>query len=207
MENQSSRKRLYFCQRCINHDLKFLRRGHKDLCSFAKCKCPKCEMVEKRRTLNSSLSKKISPVNVNEPMEKSKGRIPTCALCSAHGYKAKLRGHRKSDCPFKDCGCDVCEIVIHRRNLMAAQIKLRRHQTRTRESNIIQTPMNLQKFSFANLPQYVELQNNLNDVTTIEKLLQRQWKCLNLMNNSNTIIPNIHNLYNLNNTFINPNFY
>ncbi|KIH63614.1 DM DNA binding domain protein [Ancylostoma duodenale] len=53
--NQSEKK--YFCQRCLNHDLQFPRKGHKPVCKYANCTCSDCIMVEQRRQLNNMLSK------------------------------------------------------------------------------------------------------------------------------------------------------
>uniref|UniRef100_A0A8R1EQI2 DM domain-containing protein n=1 Tax=Caenorhabditis japonica TaxID=281687 RepID=A0A8R1EQI2_CAEJA len=48
-------KRVYYCQRCLNHGLREKRKNHKLLCSFRFCQCSNCIMVERRRQLNSRL--------------------------------------------------------------------------------------------------------------------------------------------------------
>ncbi|VDM83572.1 unnamed protein product [Strongylus vulgaris] len=61
-------KRVYYCQRCLNHGLREKRKNHKQNCAFSTCQCPDCilmqpleyakissTMVERRRELNSRL--------------------------------------------------------------------------------------------------------------------------------------------------------
>ena len=59
----------------------------------------------------------------------NKQRVPTCALCKAHGYAVALKGH-KQRCPRQKCKCPKCELVKNKRLIMAAQIRLRREQTK-----------------------------------------------------------------------------
>ena len=51
----SSTKRIYYCQRCLNHRLVEPRRNHKSECPFISCRCEKCILVEQRHVLNNKL--------------------------------------------------------------------------------------------------------------------------------------------------------
>uniref|UniRef100_A0A1I7Y4G0 DM domain-containing protein n=1 Tax=Steinernema glaseri TaxID=37863 RepID=A0A1I7Y4G0_9BILA len=53
--NGAMSKRVYFCQRCLNHGLTEPRKNHKCECAYANCTCDKCILVEKRRVLNTQL--------------------------------------------------------------------------------------------------------------------------------------------------------
>lgn len=48
-------KRVYYCQRCLNHNRLEPRKNHKCDCLYATCTCNKCILVEKRRVLNTQL--------------------------------------------------------------------------------------------------------------------------------------------------------
>ncbi|CAB3397085.1 unnamed protein product [Caenorhabditis bovis] len=48
-------KKVYYCQRCLNHNKTEPRKNHKCECPFANCTCFKCSLVEKRRKLNLQL--------------------------------------------------------------------------------------------------------------------------------------------------------
>ncbi|KAK0429298.1 hypothetical protein QR680_011302 [Steinernema hermaphroditum] len=122
----------YLCQRCLNHGLEYPRKGHKPYCKYARCECSDCIMVEKRRQLNNQLSQRRLDPNGSRPPTGKKIRDPKCALCSAHGIKEPLKGHKKTTCPYVGCGCHLCELVDTRRRLMAKQIKLRRVQQKTK---------------------------------------------------------------------------
>uniref|UniRef100_A0A915PFI4 DM domain-containing protein n=1 Tax=Setaria digitata TaxID=48799 RepID=A0A915PFI4_9BILA len=95
-------------------------------------------MVEERRRLNNMLSlRRLDPNHsVNRSTTGKKIRDPKCALCSAHGNKQPLRGHKKAQCPFLKCGCHLCGLVENRRTLMARQIKLRRDQQKQRKAQL-----------------------------------------------------------------------
>ncbi|VDK67892.1 unnamed protein product [Anisakis simplex] len=92
---------------------------------YATCECADCRMVEERRRLNNMLSRRRFETD------------PKCALCSAHGEKQPLRGHKKAQCPFLKCGCHLCGLVENRRTLMARQIKLRRDQQKQRKAQLL----------------------------------------------------------------------
>ncbi|TKR92068.1 hypothetical protein L596_006785 [Steinernema carpocapsae] len=129
----TANEKRYLCQRCLNHGEEYPRKGHKPYCQYARCECSDCIMVEKRRQLNNQLSqRRLDPNAVRAPPGK-KVRDPKCALCSAHGIKEPLKGHKKVTCPFNGCGCNLCELVDNRRRLMARQIKLRRVQQKTKK--------------------------------------------------------------------------
>lgn len=51
----SNNKRIYYCQRCLNHGKLEPRKNHKSECIYASCICQKCILVEKRRVLNTQL--------------------------------------------------------------------------------------------------------------------------------------------------------
>ncbi|VDN06933.1 unnamed protein product [Thelazia callipaeda] len=129
----------YFCQRCLNHAQEHPRKGHKPFCQYANCECADCRMVEERRRLNNMLSlRRLDSSNQGSDRSNTgkKIRDPKCALCSAHGNKQPLRGHKKAQCPFLKCGCHLCGLVENRRTLMARQIKLRRDQQKQRKAQL-----------------------------------------------------------------------
>uniref|UniRef100_A0A1I7UFU2 DM domain-containing protein n=1 Tax=Caenorhabditis tropicalis TaxID=1561998 RepID=A0A1I7UFU2_9PELO len=91
-------------------------------------------MVEQRRQLNNMLSKKKVHIAPSTQTRNGKRvRDPHCARCSAHGVLVPLRGHKRSMCQFVTCECQLCGLVENRRMLMAAQIKLRRSQQKSRD--------------------------------------------------------------------------
>nr|CAD2155461.1 unnamed protein product [Meloidogyne enterolobii] len=136
----NSKYKIYLCQRCLNHNEEHARKGHKAFCRYQDCKCAECQMVIKRRRLNKALNSRRHGKGKLKLIKKPSGsklRNPTCARCSAHGKESTLRGHKKTLCPFRICGCENCCLVEERRRLMAAQIKLRRRQKiRVRAPNI-----------------------------------------------------------------------
>lgn len=56
-----------------------------------------------------------------------KERKPTCTLCSNHGVRSNLKGHKRH-CPFSSCPCDPCVKGRQRRVIMREQVRLRRKQ-------------------------------------------------------------------------------
>ncbi|TKR86755.1 hypothetical protein L596_011279 [Steinernema carpocapsae] len=121
-------KRIYYCQRCLNHGLRVKRKNHKIECLYRTCSCNDCQMVDRRRELNSRLMQidgaVAAPTNLST---KNKERRPNCQRCAQHNVQNRLKGHKRA-CPFRDCPCAKCQVVVERQKLMADQIKLRRRQ-------------------------------------------------------------------------------
>uniref|UniRef100_A0AC34QMH8 DM domain-containing protein n=1 Tax=Panagrolaimus sp. JU765 TaxID=591449 RepID=A0AC34QMH8_9BILA len=136
VSSDPEKNKTYYCQRCLNHGLKFQRKGHKPECRYATCTCTLCLMVEQRRQINYELSIRKAELGEDETSSGGKRiRSPKCARCSAHGKKQALRGHKKVLCPFNKCTCDLCGLVESRRNLMARQIRIRRNQRKHQDKS------------------------------------------------------------------------
>uniref|UniRef100_A0A914WPH3 DM domain-containing protein n=1 Tax=Plectus sambesii TaxID=2011161 RepID=A0A914WPH3_9BILA len=137
-EEHSTGKRVYYCQRCLNHGLREKRKNHKQDCHFRLCQCDKCFMVDQRRQLNT----RMHQIQEEESglrsaicnRTKTKERIPNCQHCAQHNKQNRLKGHKRS-CPYKNCPCGKCRVVRERQALMAAQIKLRRQQKKQKEGD------------------------------------------------------------------------
>ncbi|KAI6236786.1 DM DNA binding domain protein [Aphelenchoides besseyi] len=76
---------------------------------------------------HTSTNSNCKESKANDPNE----RLPHCQRCAQHNLRNRLRGH-KAVCPFRECGCQKCVIVVERQRLMADQIKLRRRQRKQR---------------------------------------------------------------------------
>ena len=62
-----------------------------------------------------------------EKMNVRKERKPSCTLCSNHGVRSNLKGHKRL-CPFSNCDCEPCVKGRQRRVVMREQVRLRRRQ-------------------------------------------------------------------------------
>ncbi|VDN54674.1 unnamed protein product [Dracunculus medinensis] len=148
-------KRIYYCQRCLNHGLDIKRKNHKADCIYRFCTCNDCQMVDRRRELNSRLLQietTSPPSSITETTTdmhlilaqsasspqstKGKERRPNCQRCAQHFVQARLKGHKRC-CPFRDCPCAKCQVVQERQKLMADQIKLRRKQKKQKTLDAI----------------------------------------------------------------------
>ncbi|CEF64124.1 Doublesex-and mab-3-related transcription factor 3 [Strongyloides ratti] len=167
-----SSKKIYYCQRCLNHGVFFVRKTHKNDCDYRYCTCEACSMVDRRRELNyklnqitasdnnstsseepiTSLSVPLSNFNSSKNNNSSINteRLPHCQRCAQHGLQSRLKGHKKL-CPYRNCDCVKCQVVVERQRLMADQIKLRRRQRKEKVRNQKPAVIN-KKLSNNNLP-------------------------------------------------------
>ncbi|KHN81708.1 Protein male abnormal 3 [Toxocara canis] len=152
-------KRVYYCQRCLNHGHEVKRKNHKADCAYRFCICTDCQMVDRRRELNSRLMQiedasslqsignennvETASASSEPPLSphpvKGKERRPNCQRCAQHSVQARLKGHKRC-CPFRDCPCAKCQVVQERQKLMADQIKLRRRQKKQKRMDVVTDP-------------------------------------------------------------------
>src|SRR5688500_7674622 len=81
--------------------------------------------------------------------------MPRCQRCAQHNVHNRLKGHKRA-CPFLDCHCAKCQVVLERQRLMADQIKLRRRQKKQKKAVIERSENLLQPSSeHAHLPPFL----------------------------------------------------
>ncbi|KAI6170813.1 DM domain-containing protein [Aphelenchoides bicaudatus] len=85
-------KRVYYCQRCLNHGQLRERKNHKNDCFFTSCQCAKCVLVDKRRFLNAQLHKLEQKKEREEnddtsPLQPTPNFQPFCHFSSASCHR------------------------------------------------------------------------------------------------------------------------
>lgn len=61
---------------------------------------------------------------------------PNCAKCRNHYLKIPLRGHKRH-CKYDKCKCKMCELTENKRDIMAKEIKLKRHKAQDEALGLI----------------------------------------------------------------------
>lgn len=70
---------------------------------------------EKSKSANSKSSDKL----------KREREEPKCGRCYAHGIYSRLRYH-KSNCPYQDCKCNICQVYLMGKKVAADKIFFKR---------------------------------------------------------------------------------
>ncbi|KAI6237988.1 DM DNA-binding domain-containing protein [Aphelenchoides besseyi] len=83
-----AQKRVYFCQRCLNHGRAELRRNHKSNCPYAHCRCAECFLVERRRELNT----RLNSLETRNSLKEHPGR---CVVDEKSSSSSQLLGHQR----------------------------------------------------------------------------------------------------------------
>ncbi|KAK6059756.1 DM DNA binding domain protein [Cooperia oncophora] len=122
--NSAQNEKKYFCQRCLNHDLQFPRKGHKPVrqlymqrLHYGRATAPTeqhAQQVQSEFRIDVTLEKMSSSSGqlqmVESPRETVNGRRirdPQCARCRQHGIRVPLRGHKRVLCQFANCKCEM----------------------------------------------------------------------------------------------------
>ena len=89
-------------------------------------------ILEEKKTLRlclpaSNWRRKMEDSSLDKLISIKKERKPSCTLCSNHGMRSNLKGH-KHHCPFLNCHCERCVKGRRKRDIMKQQVRLRRKQ-------------------------------------------------------------------------------
>ncbi|GFY48197.1 doublesex-and mab-3-related transcription factor A2 [Trichonephila inaurata madagascariensis] len=75
---------------------------------------------------NSRSHQNSAPVAGNAQNQSyEKKRDPKCARCRNHEKTSRLKGH-KNDCPYRNCRCEKCILVLQRQEVNAKTVALKR---------------------------------------------------------------------------------
>lgn len=83
--------------------------------------------LEKTHLGFTFLPRKMEETSLEKLIGVKKERKPSCTLCSNHGVRSNLKGH-KHHCPFLNCHCERCVKGRRKRDIMKQQVRLRRKQ-------------------------------------------------------------------------------
>ena len=78
------------------------------------------------------MSDKEASPSTFEPTNSIYPRNPKCARCRNHSMVSSLKGH-KHCCPWRNCNCERCQVVIERQKITAARVASLRLQRKMRE--------------------------------------------------------------------------